>query len=295
MGIRVHKVIGYGLTDIKHKGGKITDPRFNMDRIDALRFAGDEGDEEPLTVARFWRWVICNRRRLVKLAASEGRRHRAHIVHDHHMDEGLFLMHYIPESMRKKRLRGPARFEYLANKELSFYEAVIRAHEFGCPNVMVFQPFSCIKEWTRFDNIIDYVEESAKHNSRARWHTLRHLCGIYPYIGTMVRVSDPPISLLPTLYKFSEGAECTTDIDIDDSGLPMYLSGGFYNQLIGRWDKKLPPIAEGDFLKHLIEDWRPTLPLELLWILTYMGDKGCFNDVEAIKKSLQPMLYVYWC
>jgi hypothetical protein len=286
MGIRVHRVIGYGLTDIQHKRGTINDSRFNMDRFDALCY----GDEKKYTVARFLRWLRCNRRRLAQLAEKEA--HRRCTPRDHKMDEGLFLMNYLPQS---PRLRGPQMFEYLKQKYLYFYKAVIYAHEFGKSNIMVFRPFGCAEEWTRYDNIIDYCEETVHYNSRSRVKSLAPLCGIYPYIGTMVRVRDPKIGLLPALEKLGREAEYSPEIKVDEHGLAVALQGGFYNRLVGRWDKRQPAVAQGIFLDHLLNDWRPYLPTELLWLLTYMNDQGCFNDVEAIKRDLRPLLYVYWC
>jgi hypothetical protein len=32
MGVRVHKFLGYGLTDVTYDGGRLTDPRINQDR-----------------------------------------------------------------------------------------------------------------------------------------------------------------------------------------------------------------------------------------------------------------------
>lgn len=287
MGVRVHKIIGYGLTDIKHRKGVVKDPRINMDRIDALRYAEDRDDSEEFTVAKFYKWVICNRRRLVQISRSEG---LGRTVRDHHCDEGLFLMHYLP---RQPRYRGPARFQYLAKKDLSFHDIV--THDEEChPNIMVFQPFTCAKAWSRYDDIIDYVEETSQYDSRDRYRDLSPLSGIYPYIGDMIRFREPDEKLIAALRELGKGSARCTQINVDSEGLPLRLDGGLYNQLVGRWDKKQPPLAKKELLDHLLNDWRPRLPLELVWILTYMSDKGCFNDVEAIKNSLRPMLFVYW-
>lgn len=290
MGNRVHKVIGYALTDVEHKQGDVTDSRLNMSRIYAVRYPESASHEEELTVARFYRWIICNRRRLVKLGAQEGRRDR---VRDHHMDEGLFLMRYLP---RRQRFRGPKLFEYLSSKKLDFADAVIHAHEFGKPNVMVFQPFSCVEEWSRYDNIIDYTEESSRYHCKDRVHDLGNHCGIYPYLNGMVRVRGPKVEILPSMVALGGGGDrhCS-EVTVDECNIPIRLGGGFYNQLVGRWDKKIPPIAKDAVLEHLLNDWRPSLPLELIWMLTYMDDRGCFNDVEAVKAALRPVLYVYWC
>jgi len=206
------------------------------------------------------------------------------------MDECLFLMHYV----KRQRFHGPALFNFLSTQILDFYDTVIYAHEFGIPNVMLFQPFGCSETWSRHDDIVDYCEETAHYNSQSRCADLGHLCGIFPYIGTMVRVRRPPAELIQVLIKFGKGAEYTTEFSVDDEGLPNQIQGGFYNQLVGRWSKNIPAVACGPMLTHLLEDWRPSLPIELLWMLTYMNDHGCFNDVEAIKQSLKPMLYVYW-
>jgi len=288
MGTRVHKVIGYGLTDVEHDDGDVTDPRINMDRIQSLRHSEDE--DGGLTVARFYRWVVCNRFRLALLASHEGRNHES--VRDHRMDEGLFLMRYLP----RKRLSISERFKELEKHELSFYDAVIHAHEFGCSNVMVFLPFSSVDSWSRHDDIMDWAEESSRHGCESYYHSLDNLCGIYPYTGSMVRVRDPKIEILPVMSDIGAAAikHKSHEVGVDDHGLPCRMMGGYYNQFVGRWAKDTPPMAKGAFLEHLLQDWRPYLPTELLWLLTYMNDKGCFNDIEEIKRSLRPILYVYW-
>lgn len=295
VGIRVHKVIGYGLTDIQHKRGRVVDPRLNMECIDKLRYprySDDGGEVGALTVSRFYKWIKCNRRLLAHLAVREGRPRES--VRDHHMDEGLFLMRYLRD--RKKRLRGPALHEFLATKKLSFSDAVVYEDEGGLRNVMVFRPFSCVESWSRYDDILDYVEETAFCNSRSRVRELSSLCGIYPYTGSMIRVREPSPKVRPALKKLTE-TEREFNSHTTHSGendIPFRIDGGFYNQLVGRWSKKIKPYATGEFLEHLLNDWRPALPIELLWVLTYMDRKGCFNDVEAIKQSLRPVLYVYW-
>jgi hypothetical protein len=292
MSVRVHKVIGYGLTDIKHKCGEIVDPRFNTDALHKLlwRNWGDSEKAGDFTVAKFLRWIACNRRRLVALSAQEGR--EVSVRNHRTLDEGIFLMHY----RKERRLWGPPLFKFLEKHKLDFSSAVISDTDGGKGNVMVFQPFSSVEEWSRSDNIVDYCEETAHFDSRSRVKSLVSLCGIFPYSGTMVRVRDPKIELLPPLSELGAISEKykSRDTVSDKHGIPYRMVGGEYNKFVGRWARKQKPIAQGALLDHFLNDWRPMLPLELVWMLTYMNDKGCFSDVEAIKRELRPLLYVYW-
>jgi hypothetical protein len=47
-------------------------------------------------------------------------------------------------------------------------------------------------------------------------------------------------------------------------------------------------------LRHLLDDWRPRVPLGVLALVEYLG---CFPDAfgpVGIVNSLRPMVYVYW-
>lgn len=148
MGIRVHKVLGYGLTDVRtddSTGHRITDERINPDSS-ALSY-----DAPPISEYREW---------------LEDRSKAGDIETD------------IELSM----LRDPEPNE----RRLDLDDAVIHQGEFGLPNVLVVSP-PTFRQWSRFDDTMDWIEESYLRNPTEpqanRVETLRH--GIYPFIGYM--------------------------------------------------------------------------------------------------------------
>jgi hypothetical protein len=116
---------------------------------------------------------------------------------------------------------------------------------------------------------------------RSRVKKLRH--GIYPWGGAMIRFRLPknPIAR-DGLSSFGKR--------FDEHG-PLYLEGGTYAELVGTWDKKLAPFAKGYTLQHLREDFRPTLPFNILALLMW---SGIAKDPASFVNDLRPMIYTYW-
>ena len=162
-----------------------------------------------------------------------------------------------------------------ARKGVLFYESVCgdfvkkqdvrMVYEFEYSDIpaVVLIPPEC-DDWYRHDDIIDYYECGCGIKTSFRY--LEGVGGIFPWTGQMIRFRG-------------EGDE-----------LPMEV--GEYNREVGRWDEKIKPIAKGDRLKDLLENWRPTLPWSILaWIQCqpWITDKKAFTDM------LRPCIYTYWC
>jgi len=154
VGIRVHKKLGYGLTDIQTKEGagwQITDERVNLD---AAPFKS--GKECP-SIEEYREWLEAQRK--------EG---------DIEVDLELSFL-------REPEPGGPKH---------SLDYAVTHEGEYGLPNVLLITPPTYERTWSRMDNAIDYIEETylrkdVKDPCENRADVLRH--GIYPFIGYMDR------------------------------------------------------------------------------------------------------------
>lgn len=156
MGIRITKVLGYGLTDVKYdkENWKLVDERINPDSflLDAYEYKDKTGNWPP-TTADYLEWIKTN------TADSHGWSLDSYLstdrvdITDHKYDLDSCL-HYQPE--------------------------------YGEDNVMVIRPVSC-PDWERYDNIIDYVESTFLHSEDEepcinKVQKIEH--GIFPWVGT---------------------------------------------------------------------------------------------------------------
>ena len=147
MGIRVHKVMGYGLTNVVCKKEKIVDPRFNPQGY--LR-SDSEQQEEKWTFEKFKKWLIDKKPQ----------------IPEHHIYEVNWMFQDIDKIIEKKR---------------GFYEYLIHGTEYLMPRVFCVLPL-CHPNWRRFDDDIDYVEVCIKNKGSA--NSVKKINRpIYPYIN----------------------------------------------------------------------------------------------------------------
>lgn len=270
MGIRVHKVIGYGTDTIQtsERGYDITDSRIDAAKLDAL-----EEKAHEMSINQFIKWLEKEEEGILKfhlthnpLPPTKGRKETEKEKHDWERMDFKFLLQSLKEFAKDKEK---------AAREFSLGRSLIWQGEYGIPKVMIFIPPSC-PSWYRYDDTIDYHEETTTGESANRYRFLENT-GIYPWNGRMIRIRDPKPGVLkegvnPDQYKF--------------------LDGGTYNQLIGRWDRNAPALTEGETLKHLKEDYRPIIPIDVSCVLWFF--RQAFLDLDRFYNELRPMLYVYW-
>ena len=153
MGIRVLKVVGYGLTDLQATEDAITDPRINPD---GYLGCDCETQEERWTVAGYRKYVLGRERE----KSPDGT----------HFE----IFETIERQDCKRRWR---------NRDDRCWDpcnSVIYDPEFGLPTVLVVIPRFNHKEWRRYDNLIDYSEETSVHGAESRVSLLKN--GIYPHV-----------------------------------------------------------------------------------------------------------------
>jgi hypothetical protein len=246
MGIRVHKVIGYGLNDLKKN-----DPRINWSVQDIFW---------DLEIGDFEKWL--NDPEKIKLL-------RGYTVREYRGIESITPEMSFSDTDKQllirclNRTKYPTYFHYNDRKTIC-----LTAPE--------------ANDWCRYDDPLDYAEETVKYHQKERCVLLNR--GIFPYDGSLVRVRDPKRKYL------SKPVQLKGEAYSDDKGY-VYLSGGFYNQLVGRWDSNQKALAKGYLLEHLLSDWKFQTPKPIIALILW---SGIFTKPEETIDELKPMLYVYW-
>lgn len=268
MGIRVHKLIGYGVQDLQFKQDtkrytqEMTDPRINWEKLhekmqEAYKVKGDI----------FLEWYRSNNPAITKLAEEEW-----------HTDEAwsIELDLQLLEVAAKK------------NPAWSLSDCIFHDSEYGLPNVLVFVPVFHSDRWFRYDDTLDYMEETRKYAQKNRVEDLGPF-GIYPFDAFMTRFRAPS----PEVWE-GKTIKCPKDSGffLDKEGYLARMPNSSYSQFIGYWDPDIKALADGQKLEHLKNDWRAMLPTEVLCILWWLRD--CFTDFNTFKNALRPLLYVYW-
>lgn len=168
MGVRIRKVMGYGLDDVQHdeKGYNITDPRINLDS--KLFNSWD------LKVEDYIEWLDARKETDPETAFPN-------------LDR--VLVRDMPE------------------KEFRMWDTFVWQGEWGIPRVLVLTPLT-MNDWRRHDDAIDYVEETylREYDEQQvnRVHVLPH--GIYPWNGSYMdrrtgeRIKEPQATLWRRRY-----------------------------------------------------------------------------------------------
>ena len=260
MGIRIYKCLGWGLSNIISKDHLIKDPRFSQKVID--RLFDDGGD--PL-LEEFMDWVsnpdnddeIGN-----VLCRADGHNYKKLLA----TSKSLRWMLDYNLTQKCKEWKTHKRKVLKEQREHLFFHD----GEYGLPNVGIFVPI-WNPDYYRWDDTIDYHEADATPRNRVKDITNR--CGIYPYIN-MYRI--------PGAKHFDKNNKKQS---------PKRLEPSVYNQLVGRWDKKIKPIAEKEYLEYLLRRYRPAIHPSVL-LFTYQS--GIFKNWTKTVHQLRPMIYTYW-
>lgn len=157
MGIRVKKIVGYGLTDLSYDtAGRLIDERLNPKGY--LMATGDAKEEA---------WTASGYHAFLKQHGCE--------PFDKNPDTPFQDMLCFHMDKPLKRHWDP-------------WDSVIYDGEFGMPNVVVVIPYcqaskpsNRLDHWRRNDDIIDYCEERETHGCLPRILELKD--GIYPFDG----------------------------------------------------------------------------------------------------------------
>lgn len=148
MGIRIHKVLGYGLDNVKTKKGNIIDTRFKP--VDDL-YEWMEYKEHS-----FRKWMLKNVDKIPGIIKT--------LVPSKALDNYKKLTFlYIVKQKEKK------------NQNLFVYD-----FDSGRPNVIMFVPYN-YTDWYRYDNIIDYTEQCVAPKTKVTNLFKKYNIGIDPF------------------------------------------------------------------------------------------------------------------
>lgn len=157
MGIRIHKFIGWGLTDVQTDGEyTVTDPRINAERL------GDLNAYEGPTLREYRDWLDKNREK-----------------------DGFGLPRGLLDDWW---LRDEKAKEGLDERLSGHVGGCIRYNpEYGLKNVLAIRPVSC-DDWERYDDMIDWIEETYFHvEDNSQYDRVEELpSGIYPFNGAFM-------------------------------------------------------------------------------------------------------------
>lgn len=157
MGIRIHKMMGYSLS-LKEVADLVCNPDMSWAHGDFLE---DEGK---------WR-EMCDEILSSNFPEKDAR-------------DPFFL-----ERMSLERIRDNGKIDasdYSLNelKNGGFWRHITYNNEFGCSDTVLFQPLLASKDWSRYDNPIDYIESSLQNHS-SEPQVIRHNRCLYPFISLM--------------------------------------------------------------------------------------------------------------
>lgn len=162
MGIRVNKIIGYGLDDVKVEKYKIIDPRINPDF--------DRGESFYDKLEKFPDWII---------EFHEKMAYMLHATCKVDIKRARWDLTMLANSLKRHKEEG----------RYTYGTGFIHQVEFGMPEVMMFVPVDNMGSWARHDDTVDWIEETHFHNQENRVVNLfkeTGSCGIYPYTGMIV-------------------------------------------------------------------------------------------------------------
>lgn len=269
MGIRVHKVMGYGLTDLKVENLRIVDERINPEGI--LGEDGDRWESEDWDRSKYLEY-------LEQLAFHPRERSDANMKL---IDQG------------EKPVLWEWEFGEEANYEAGLLEdnpswqpmdSVVHQVEYGMPNVLVLVPPCETKEWRRYDDPIDYVEETQVYQQDKRVVTFKR--GLYPWdylsmdsrSGRVFRGKEhQKLMSFKHLFETIRIARDAEDqADIDEK----------FRQLLQGLAQELG-FASTEECRRFVA---PSVPNSVQYLCQF---GRIFRDWNTVFQ-LRPMLYVYW-
>lgn len=230
MGIRIHKAIGYGLTDVKAdtKKWKIIDERFNPNGYVALDC---ETQEEKYTIEGFKEYL---RDRIKGFEKDSEEYHEYFNCH--------LLLRDLEKNDEKFNMRGTV---------AEFYQKVIYDMEFGLPNVILFIPPWGCNDWKRYDDIIDYYEPANSNENGPCDSVIPLNRGIWPY-DWYLNIKEMPPKRITTkqwdIYHFLKNREFNAE--------------GFTKD----FPKELGMDTTEEIKKYII----PSIPIDLIEMLKYL-------------------------
>ena len=158
MGIRIHKLLGYGLTDLKYdkKKNRPCDARLNLETFNNRYELGEQRRCDRL---HYRQWL---RKKLATCGSPDDYATTFELHCEiRHTDKRL------SDNRERRRWYDP-------------WDCIFHDGEYGLPNVLAIVPYTEREAWCRYDDMIDYMEEG-KGSQGPRVQVYGD--GLYPWIG----------------------------------------------------------------------------------------------------------------
>jgi len=258
VGIRIHKVVGYGLTDVKMSKFEIKDSRFNPDGICMTDW---ELKDINYTKKGYVKWLEEKKNSLEEEIKD--------IIIDENTDKKGRDKYY---QIKFDMYDYTAELDYVKKqKHFELYNYFYHQSEFGLPKVLCIRPVR-EEDWYRHDDIIDWLEHKGIAANKVKIIPQ----GIYPYdscyhnIETGESVKSDFVMLFNT-YKNKK-----------TSHTPEHI-----NMVLTNISKNAGFESIADFQSKV----KVKVPIGIQMLCEYCR---VFNDPSTIK-TLKPMIYTYWC
>lgn len=260
MGIRIHKVIGYGFTDVQcNEDDDINDDRFNLDG--RWRKYDSVGIDDEEMLADFKNFLNNKLEKFEKEGKCS--------------EEVCTRL----DTIMLKDMEEEAKCPYDMYK---IFASHVHAYEYGISSVFCVTSWSN-EDWKRFDNIIDYTEETylTKKGQENKVDLLEH--GIYPY----------------NYQYFNKKTLKALEKKDNDCLFPIFraLSAKKYTKKTKHTEQtkileNFAPFLEkiGTTPETFWEDIIPEVPSTIQKYCEFME---IFKDPKT-KLTMRPMRYIYW-
>lgn len=209
MGTRIHKVIGYGLTDIKTGYDyNITDSRINPDGILGISY-----EKRDTYEVNQYKIFLENKKELEMTG------------------ERLFLINLELANIESY----PERYE-------AFQYKFKHDAEYGLPEVLCIVPPMYTEEWCRYDDMIDIVEEEVKRHQNPS-HKINHVYelkkGIYPWEYSYQNEHGEPFRFHSTTLEIAYySSSHLTEEELDELVKQLYGYADWYT-----FKKSIKPVV----------------------------------------------------
>lgn len=261
MGIRIHKILCYALTDVKTdvEKYKIIDDRFNLFAVEKIIETG--GYE---VFKSFLKWAWENQDGECVDILKQVNPDASNLRHYSVVDISFRWELNIANGKTDKRMG-----QNIIQEEPKWCDnSYVWDSEFGLPNVFGFVPCE-YPDFYRYDDIIDYYDCEPDYSANPKLKNLDHRCGIHPHNGIMLRIKGRPEK-----YDFKE------KIDV-----------GEFQAYTGQWSSKDKPLKGEEVKQYFLENYRPIIPSSVLLWTYYIG---IFSNWQETVQQLRPVIYTYW-
>lgn len=259
MGIRINKIMGWGLNDLgfhPEEEHKILDPRIIPD--EELEIVREK------SIKDFYKWLKENREEAESVVMQvDNRSSDSDDPFNRKSHDIAVLLNWDQK---------PTYYNFSHDGEM------------GDPKTIIFPPITDYEKHKRYGDLLDSYEHEYRigKNTDPEVIMMDNSCGIYPHVGARRKPGTEPIEVDSHVFIYET---------IKDGKLPDWISPASWSQLTGRWAEGRPPSGGHEIATMVNERYRPEIPGSLIAYIYWLG---LFTDFHSTIQDLRPMLYTYW-